>query len=72
MNDEEKGAIDEIANALEMINRLSSRLRQGLGESAQQATKNTSRPPVRSAVALTLTFPDTSEAGLRLPHAALR
>ena len=29
MNDEEKGAIDEIANALEMINRLSSRLRQG-------------------------------------------
>jgi len=34
--------------------------------------KNTSRLPVRSAVDLTPTFPGTSEAGPRLPHAGLR
>lgn len=37
MNDNEKAAIDEIANALQVINLLSTRLRQDLGESAQQA-----------------------------------
>src|SRR2546426_9234637 len=50
----EKVAIDEIANALQVINLLSTRLRQGLRESAQQAAKNASCPPVRSAVELTL------------------
>jgi len=34
--------------------------------------RNMSRPPVPSAEELTLTFPGTSEAGPRLPHAALR
>ena len=37
MNENEKAAIDEIANALQVINLLSTRLRQDLGESAQQA-----------------------------------
>ena len=37
MNDNEKAAIDEIANALQVINLLSIRLRQDLGESAQHA-----------------------------------
>ena len=37
MNDDVKTAIDEIANALQVINLLSTRLRQDLGESAQQA-----------------------------------
>jgi hypothetical protein len=37
MNDEEKAAIDQIANSLQVINLLSTRLRRGLGESAQQA-----------------------------------
>ena len=37
MEDNEKAAIDEIANALQVINLLSKRLRQHLGESAQQA-----------------------------------
>jgi hypothetical protein len=37
MNDNEKAAIDEIANALQVINLLSTRLRQDLGESAQHA-----------------------------------
>jgi hypothetical protein len=32
-----EAAIDEIANSLQVINRLSTRLRQDLGESAQQA-----------------------------------
>lgn len=36
MNDNEKAAIDEIANALQVINLL-TRLRQDLGESAQHA-----------------------------------
>jgi hypothetical protein len=39
MNDDEKAAIDEIANALQVINLLSTRLRQDLGESAQQAIR---------------------------------
>ena len=46
----EKVAIDEIANALQVINLLSTRLRQGLRESAEQAACR----PVRSAVELTL------------------
>jgi hypothetical protein len=37
MNDDVKAAIDEIANSLQVINLLSTRLRQDLGESAQQA-----------------------------------
>jgi hypothetical protein len=37
MNDEEKAAIDEIANSLQVINLLSTYLRQNLGESAQHA-----------------------------------
>ena len=37
MNDDVKAAIDEIANAMQVINLLSTRLRQDLGESAQQA-----------------------------------
>ena len=37
MNEEEKVAIDQIANALQVINLLSTRLRQDLGESAQHA-----------------------------------
>lgn len=37
MTDNEKAAIDEIANALQVINLLSTRLRQDLGQSAQQA-----------------------------------
>ena len=37
MNEDEKAAIDEIANSLQVINLLSTRLRQDLGESAQQA-----------------------------------
>jgi len=37
MNDDVKAAIDEIANAMQVINLLSTRLRQDLGESAQTA-----------------------------------
>ena len=37
MNDDVKVAIDEIANAMQVINLLSTRLRQDLGESAQHA-----------------------------------
>jgi hypothetical protein len=37
MNDDMKAAIDEIANSLQVINLLSTRLRQDLGESAQHA-----------------------------------
>ena len=37
MNDDVKTAIDEIANSLQVINLLSTRLRQDLGESAQRA-----------------------------------
>jgi hypothetical protein len=37
MNDDVKAAIDEIANSLQVINLLSTRLRQDLGESAQHA-----------------------------------
>ena len=37
MEDDVKTAIDEIANAMQVINLLSTRLRQELGESAQQA-----------------------------------
>ncbi len=54
MNMKEKVAIDETAIALQVINVLSTRLRQGLGKSAQRAAENTLCPPVRSAVELTL------------------
>lgn len=37
MNARERQTIDEIANALQTINLLSTRLRQSLGESAQEA-----------------------------------
>ena len=37
MDDDVKTAIDEIANALQVISLLSTRLRQNLGESAQNA-----------------------------------
>ncbi len=37
MNDDVNGAIDEVANSLQVINLLSTRLRQDLGESAQHA-----------------------------------
>ena len=37
MDAHERQAIDEIANALQTINLLSTRLRQNLGDSAQQA-----------------------------------
>jgi hypothetical protein len=37
VNDDVKAAIDEIANSLQVISLLSTRLRQDLGESAQQA-----------------------------------
>lgn len=37
MNDDVKAVIDEIANSLQVINLLSTRLRQDLGESAQHA-----------------------------------
>jgi hypothetical protein len=37
MNNDVKTAIDEIANSLQVINLLSTRLRQDLGESAQHA-----------------------------------
>jgi len=37
VNDDMKAAIDEIANSLQVINLLSTRLRQDLGESAQHA-----------------------------------
>jgi hypothetical protein len=37
MNEEVKATIDEIANAMQVINLLSTRLRQDLGESAQRA-----------------------------------
>lgn len=37
MNDDVKAAIDEIANSLQVMNLLSTRLRQDLGESAQHA-----------------------------------
>ncbi len=37
MDDDVKAAIDEIANSLQVINLLSTRLRQDLGESAQHA-----------------------------------
>lgn len=37
MNANEKHAIDEIANALQTINLLSTRLRQTLGETAHEA-----------------------------------
>ena len=37
MDDDVKAAIDEIANAMQVINLLSTRLRQDLGESAQHA-----------------------------------
>src|SRR2546427_12180841 len=71
MNMKEKVAIDETANALQVINVLSTRLRQGLGKSGQRAAENTSWPPVCSAVELTL-LSLISEAGLRLLRAAPR
>ena len=37
INNDVKAAIDEIANAMQVINLLSTRLRQDLGESAQRA-----------------------------------
>jgi hypothetical protein len=37
MNEDVKAAIDEVANSLQVINVLSTRLRQDLGESAQDA-----------------------------------
>ena len=37
MNNDVKAAIDEIANAMQVINLLSTRLRQDLGESSQNA-----------------------------------
>ena len=37
MDDDVKAAIDEIANSLQVVNLLSTRLRQDLGESAQHA-----------------------------------
>ena len=37
MNEDVKTAIDEIANSLQVINLLSTRLRRDLGESAQHA-----------------------------------
>lgn len=37
MDDDVKAAIDEIANSLQVINLLSTRLRQDLGESAQHS-----------------------------------
>ena len=37
MNDDVKAAIDEIANSLQVMNLLSTRLRQNLGESSQHA-----------------------------------
>jgi hypothetical protein len=37
MDEDVKTAIDEIANSLQVINLLSTRLRQDLGESAQHA-----------------------------------
>ena len=37
MDDDVKTAIDEIANSLQVISLLSTRLRQDLGESAQHA-----------------------------------
>ncbi|MGE3335715.1 MAG: hypothetical protein AB7I36_18880 [Rhodospirillaceae bacterium] len=37
MDDDVKQAIDQIANALQVINLLSTQLRQDLGESAQHA-----------------------------------
>ena len=37
MDEDVKAAIDEIANSLQVINLLSTRLRQDLGESAQHA-----------------------------------
>lgn len=37
MNDDVKAAIDELANSLQVINLMSTRLRQELGASAQQA-----------------------------------
>lgn len=37
MDDDVKAAIDEIANSLQVINLLSTRLRQDLGDSAQHA-----------------------------------
>ena len=37
MDDDVKAAIDEIANSLQVVNLLSTRLRQDLGESEQHA-----------------------------------
>lgn len=37
MDDDVKAAIDEIANSLQVINLLSTRLRQDLGQSARHA-----------------------------------
>ena len=37
MDDDVKAAIDEIANAMQVINLLSTRLRQDIGASAQHA-----------------------------------
>jgi hypothetical protein len=37
MDNDAKAAIDEIANSLQVINLLSTRLRQDLGDSAQHA-----------------------------------
>ena len=37
MNDDIKAAIDQIANSLQTVTLLSTRLRRDLGESAQQA-----------------------------------
>jgi hypothetical protein len=39
MDDDVKAAIDEIANSLQVINLLSTRVRQDLGESAQHAVE---------------------------------
>jgi hypothetical protein len=57
MDDDVKKAIDEIANALQVISLLSTRLRQGLGESAQHAI-DLERATARAVLAMESLQPD--------------
>jgi hypothetical protein len=61
MNDEVKAAIDEIANSLQAIDLLSMRLRQDLGESAQEAI-NLEGATARAVCAMKQLQPDGKES----------
>ena len=62
MDDDVKTAIDEIANALQVISLLSTRLRQNLGESAQHAV-DLEGATARAVLAMESLQPDRKKDG---------